>query len=196
MPERTPIRQAIRATLLLAPFIWLIACSSSPALHADTAIKLGIGEATVVMTVHGDADGDGDADVLVVTEHERGDRSDPRRLLVFLRGPDGSLTEVVDSPNAILCRACGGMMGDPLQRVSAGKGELMLRFEGGSRELWSSDYSFAYVPERKQWRLVKIVHQGLDRLAETSSERKPSLPAGSIFLDSFDPADYPADAIP
>ncbi len=102
-------------------------------------------------------------------------------------------------------------MGDPLESLSAAKGELKLRFEGGSRELWSSEYSFDYssrelwsseysfdyMPGNKQWRLVSIVHHGLDRLEGRSVERQQDLSrADTVFLERFDPADYPADAIP
>jgi len=188
-----------RIAALFASCIWLTACATSPPTHAEDLGHLLTEGASVERKVSGDADGDGDADVLVVVDHERaqGCGSGPRGLMIFLRGQDGSLTQALDSRRAILCRTCGGMMGDPLQAVSAEKGEVRLRFEGGSRELWSSEYGFAYVPERKQWRLTSIVQQGLDRLTGVSAERRQNVPpAQAVPLQRFDPADFPADAIP
>lgn len=195
MAEKISMHQARRTTALFAMCMWLTACATSLPTREESILVAG--GASVEMNISGDADGDGDADVLVVIDHERSRGTGPRGLMIFLRGPDGSLAEALDSPNAILCRTCGGMMGDPLQSVRAEKGELTLRFEGGSRELWSSEYTFAYVPEQKQWRLIGIVHHGLDRVAGVSAERRQSVSVTeTVSLDLFDPADYPADAIP
>ena len=191
------MRQVRCMTALFASFVWLTACATSSSLGEENIVRLATKDASVVMKVSGDADGDGNDDVLLVIDRKRSAGSHPRGLLIFLRGPDGSLTEALDNPHAILCRACGGMMGDPLESLSAEKAELKLRFEGGSRELWSSEYSFAYMPGNKRWRLVSIVHHGLDRLEGRSVERRQDLsPVDTVFLERFDPADYPADAIP
>lgn len=188
---------ARRLAFLLASCMWLTACTTSSAMRDDDTIGLATEGASVVMKVSGDADGDGDADVLVVIERERDQANHPRGLLIFLRSRDGSLTEALESPEAILCSACGGMMGDPLQGLTVEKGELTLHFEGGSRELWSSEYGFAYMPEHKRWRLVRIVHYGLDRLEGTFAERRQTLPAtDTVHLERFNPSDYPADPIP
>ena len=190
-------RPAQRVTALLASCMWLTACATSSAMREDNTIRLATEGASAVLKVSGDADGDGDTDVLVVIDQERDQADHPRGLLIFLRGSDGSLTEALESPEAILCSTCGGMMGDPLQGLIVEKGELTLLFEGGSRELWSSEYSFAYVPEHKRWRLVRISHYGLDRLEGTFAERKQTLPSAEIVhLERFNPADYPADPIP
>jgi hypothetical protein len=184
-------------TALFAACVGLTACASaSPTGDTDLAPWLAEGT-SLEMRVFGDADGDGDVDVLLVVDRAPGRASSPRALLILRRDPDGSLAEALDSPKAILCRACGGMMGDPLQGVSVESGKLTLRFEGGSRELWSSEYRFAYVPARGQWRLMQIAHQGLDRITQASAERRQTIfPAENVPLDLFDPADYPADAIP
>lgn len=154
-------------------------------------------DASLEMSVSGDADGDGDADALIVVGRGPSHDSVPRGLLILRRGPDASLAEAAYGPKAILCRTCGGTMGDPLQSVSAENGELTLRFEGGSRELWSSEYRFRYAPESERWRLNQIVHQGMDRLTGMSAERRLVVsPLEEASLEFFDPADYPADAIP
>lgn len=154
--------------------------------------------ATLRMSARGDLDGDGDEDALIVVERAAAEASTaPRALYVLRRGADGALQTAVNSPKAILCRTCGGMMGDPLHSIRAGRGEFTLRFEGGSRELWSSEYRFAYAPDRDGWRLTGIVFNGLDRADGASAQRSRG-PAdfGDVPLADFDPADFPADALP
>lgn len=197
MANAISMRSAQGMAVLLASCMWLTACATSSAMRDDETIRIATEDASVVLKVSGDADGDGDADVLIVIDRDRDQADHPRGLMIFLRGPDGSLTEALESPEAILCGTCGGMMGDPLQGLIVEKGELTLLFEGGSRELWSSEYGFAYVPEHERWRLVRIVHHGLDRLEGTFAERKETVPgADNVYLERFNPAGYPADPIP
>lgn len=153
---------------------------------------------TVRAHARGDLDGDGDEDLLIVIERDAGHAgAAPRTLLLLLRDSDGTLQESLDSPNAILCRKSGDMMGDPLQSVQAGVGELTLRFEGGSRELWSSEYRFEYARDRDLWLLSGIIHVSFDRADGKSAERRLTAPdLGEVPLESFAPEDYPANALP
>jgi hypothetical protein len=81
--------------------------------------------------------------------------------------------------------------------VRAGRDEFTLRFEGGSRELWSSEYRFAYARDRETWRLAGIVHGGFDRNDGKGAERRlTTADFGDVSLESFDPEDYPAAALP
>lgn len=154
--------------------------------------------ATLRMSARGDLDGDGDEDALIAVESDGAGASNaPRALYLLRRGADGALKLAVRSPQAILCRKCGGMMGDPLQGMRASRGNFTLRFEGGSRELWSSEYRFDYVPRRDAWQLDGIVFDGFDR-ADGSSVHRPIDPPdfGDVALADFDPMDFQADALP
>src|SRR3546814_7657510 len=84
---------------------------------------------------------------------------------MILRGAaDGSFEQVVSNPDAILCPSCGGMMGDPLSEVEVHPGGFVLAFEGGSRELWSRTYGFAYSQARDGWYLERVDMKVLDRI--------------------------------
>ena len=146
----------------------------------------------------GDLDGDGDEDALLVVERAGADAAtSPRALLLLRRDAAGALQTAATGPDAILCRRCGGMMGDPLQGLRVGRGEFTLRFEGGSRELWSSEFRFEYVRDRDTWRLTGIAHGGFDRADGKSAERRlTAADFGDVPLASFDPQNYPADALP
>jgi hypothetical protein len=159
--------------------------------------------ARVALSAVGDVDGDGDADAVVVLDGADADSSvgdaaaRPRVLLLLRRGADGRLTVAVRSANAVPCRRCGGMAGDPLHSIRIAPGGFTLRLEGGSRELWSSEFGFVYVKERDDWRLQRVVHAGLDRAASGAHAERRLTPEeiGEVWLAAFDAADFPADAL-
>jgi hypothetical protein len=153
--------------------------------------------ATLGLAVRGDIDADGDEDALIVYRLASGTDDTPRALLLLLRDADGALRKSVMSPNAILCRKCSGMMGDPLQQIRTGRGEFTLRFEGGSRERWSSEYKFEYVRDRGIWKLTEILFVGFDRAnGKAAEKRKWPAEFGDVTLQEFDAASFPADALP
>ena len=150
------------------------------------------------MARHGDLDGDGDEDVLLVLAPRAGAdaRFDPRTLLVLLRGVDGRLAKVVENPDAIPCERCGGMMGDPLKDITIGNSGFTLKFEGGSRELWSQTFRFDYSRKDAMWRLVSIEEAGADRPTGNSAGKRLSVDDfGMIPLDRFSVNEFPAQAI-
>lgn len=171
--------------------------TDTPAVDAELS-RLAPAGTVARASARGDLDGDGDEDALIVFERDDADAATaPRGLLLLRRDANGALHEAANNPGAILCRKCGGMMGDPLQGVRAGRGEFTLRFEGGSRELWSSEFRFEYARDRMTWRLAGIAHGGFDRSDGKGAERRlTTADFGDVSLESFDPEDYPADALP
>lgn len=204
-------RRASQAAVWLVVALWLAAGCAPQRATADEPASAGVAPAvdaalarfapagTVLRaSARGDLDGDGDEDALIVVEREGADAAtSPRGLLLLRRDAAGALHEAATGPDAILCRRCGGTMGDPLQGVRAGRGEFTLRFEGGSRELWSSEFRFAYARDGETWRLAGITHGGFDRSDGKAAERRlTAADFGDVPLASFDPQDYPADALP
>lgn len=124
------------------------------------------------MSFSGDIDNDGDEDALVVlqkpgTEH----RLDPRTLVILQRDLHGKLVKRAEGIKAISCTACGGMFGDPLQKIETSRNGFSIRFEGGSRYLWGIEYQFAYEQITNDWFLVEIRDGSLDRLTGDSESR-------------------------
>lgn len=174
-------------------------CNTSlPAVSCGDLEYLAPAQTVVRAVARGDVDNDGDEDVLVVLE--RGDdraQANPRELLLLHRDERHRLSEALSSPNAIPCSRCGGTMGDPLQDIRIEPGKIVLRLEGGSRELWSSQYRFEYARDRKLWLLTSIVHGGLDRADGNSAERRLTpTDFGEVSMATFSSEDYPADALP
>jgi hypothetical protein len=205
-------RRASQATAWLVATVWFAAgCAPqratadepTPAAAVAPTLDAALARFAPTGTVarasaRGDLDGDGDEDALLVVEREGADAAtSPRALLLLRRDAKGTLQAAVTGTNAILCLKCGGMMGDPLQGMRVGRGEFTLRFEGGSRELWSSEFRFAYARDRDTWRLTGIAHGGFDRADGKAAERRlTAADFGDVPLASFDPHDYPADALP
>jgi len=154
---------------------------------------------TVRLEQRGDMDGDGDIDVLVVLQKSNSDvhRFEPRTLMVLRRDADGHLQKAGAGKNAILCQACGGMMGDPLQGIRIDSAGFTLRFEGGSRELWSQEYRFVYSAHAHAWILHEINGAASNRLnGSSSTDRLGQNDFGLVSLGQFDPIGFPANALP
>ena len=176
-----------------------VAASSSPASpqrDAELSALLPTG-AVLDLAAHGDLDADGDDDALLVYAPASANDDASRTLQVLLRGADGRLRVLASGPKAILCRRCGGMMGDPLHGIRMGRDEFTLRFEGGSRELWSSEFRFEAARASGGWRLAGIAFGGFDRIDGKSAEQRQD-PAdfGNVPLETFDPLAFPADVLP
>lgn len=149
----------------------------------------------VRMEKRGDLDGDGDQDVLLVLQKKAQAESAPRGLMILRATEDGSFENVIESPNAILCQSCGGTMGDPLSDIEIHTGGFVLSFQGGSRELWSRAYSFAYSKAAGDWHLERVDRKVLDRIDGHQKESHATREQiGSVSIRDFDAALMAQDA--
>jgi hypothetical protein len=200
--QSAPHSLGIWATLGLA---LLSACTSPPgrsqppAPDAELSAFLPPGT-RLGLTARGDIDGDGDQDAVIVLDAGDGAAHQPRTLLLLRRDAGGRLQRAIESPRAIACRRCGGMVDDPLQGIHIVPGALTLRFEGGSRELWSKEFRFtpAPAPEGDDWWLTGVTHHSFDRAdGGKGAERMLSAEEiGEVSLASFDASEFSADALP
>lgn len=137
----------------------------------------------------GDLDGDGREDALVVTAPSNGDEDVPRGVVIALQSDDGWRVAAAND-HAIPCPRCGGAMGDPLAGVDIVPGGFVLRFEGGSRELWSVAYRFRYERARTQWVLDAVERRVLDRATgEAKTAHAGADETGLPGFAVFDPGD-------
>jgi len=147
----------------------------------------------------GDLDADGDEDLLVVltsTDVSRR-KDDTRTLMVFQRNSRGKLEKSVHNPSAILCESCGGMMGDPLQGIYITSDGFLLRFEGGSRELWSREYQFVYSAPANTWLLNEFRSAAFDKFTEASDNSLLTPKEfGLVPIERFDPTEISEISLP
>ncbi|HNQ11413.1 MAG TPA: hypothetical protein PKM45_13385 [Giesbergeria sp.] len=143
-----------------------------------------------------DVNADGRDDVLLVYAPSAPSADAPRVLSILLREPSGRLRVTATKPRAVLCGRRGGAMGDPLQTIRTDPGAFTLRFEGGSREIWSIEFRFAHV-QSGGWRLVGVDEAATDRINGTSA-RKQLGPSdfGEVTFDTFDVEAFDVDALP
>lgn len=153
-------------------------------------------DSKIRMEKHGDLNGDGYEDALLVLQNkEAADKeSHPRTLMIIGGTPSGRPEKIIDNSSAILCTSCGGMMGDPLADITLAPGHFTIRFEGGSRELWSREYDFHYSQKDGDWILDSILEKDADRITnETTSTRLEKKDFGTVSIKNFDPETVPSD---
>jgi len=109
---------------------------------------------TILDIARGDLNKDGNEDIVLAlrdsdedenTDYEENDsiKSNPRLLLVLLKTDSGYVC-VSRSEDAILCKGCGGIFGDPFDGITIKKGVLTLSQYGGSAWRWSYKDKFQY----------------------------------------------------
>jgi len=115
-----------------------------------------------------DLDSDGKPDAVLILrrsdEDEPAHGEAPRPLLVLIRQADGRLAQAKRTEQLVYCRACGGMLGDPYQRLTAGRGRFTVELAGGTASShWAVEYTFAYDAAAKDWLLEEEKNAGDDR---------------------------------
>ena len=113
--------------------------------------------------ITGDLNGDKKTDAILILKQPWEDTASmdaaaARPLILLVRQADGKLQQVARNDNAIFCRQCGGVMGDPYAATKIAINGFNLSFYGGSNWRWEADYHFNYKPLKKNWYLVKETH--------------------------------------
>jgi hypothetical protein len=73
-----------------------------------------------------------------------GNDSLPQRMMIILFGSGDGYREVIRSFNSIMCKDCGGAMGDPFAGISIKGNVLEIDHYGGSNLRWSYSHKFRY----------------------------------------------------
>ncbi len=77
-----------------------------------------------------------------------------RPFIILTRQANGKLKQEKRNDNLMLCRSCGGTLGDPYYNTSIAANGFSIDFYGGSSWRWGSTYRFAWKPAKKNWCLV------------------------------------------
>ncbi len=131
----------------IAAFGFLLS-SAARAEGIDTPVRHDFPGWKVFQQVAGELNGDGNPDVAAVLSKpaEGTDENGQALLVVYVGDGQGGYKLAVQSPKAI-CVGCGGpkaAMGEPLGALSIVKGQLRIRYEGGSREEYQDDLKWRF----------------------------------------------------
>lgn len=77
----------------------------------------------------------------------------PRPLLILEKQNSGKYDIALRNDKAILCGACGGVMGDPLDMIETEGNSLTISHFGGSRYRWTRHVRFEFMKDRGGWLL-------------------------------------------
>lgn len=145
-----------------------------------------------------DLNGDGREDVLLVLQAKTarddgtGFEQRQRPLLILTRDAKGALHLRKRNDKMVMCPECGGLMGDPLQTVSAKDKSFRIEHYGGSGWRWSVNYQFNYSRRDDTWQLVRVeetsFHVSDPETMEKDLVRTPPKDYGKIDIAEFDPA--------
>lgn len=116
----------------------------------------------VIGQYDGDLNADGMDDRILVLANENesnskeGDDAYYRRIIVLLGVKTGGFKKVAESKKIVLCKSCGGMMGDPFTNVEISPPFFTISHYGGSAWRWSQDITFKYNKKNNEIYLDKI----------------------------------------
>ncbi|HKY63994.1 MAG TPA: hypothetical protein VJR29_11285 [bacterium] len=117
----------------------------------------------VLMQAEGDLNRDGKPDAALILKNPAEDSMQeewPRPLVLLLQNPEGGGYRLsAASEQAVLCRTCGGIFGDPLAELQIKNGVVIIDHYGGSRFRWG--YTHRWRRQDGDWILIgetKISH--------------------------------------
>lgn len=99
----------------------------------------------------GDLNKDGIDDLAIIVEDPKETMTE-RELILFFGNVAGAYEQSIYAKEAILCKDCGGVFGEPLEELSIKNNTLLFSFHGGSNERWYSKYRFQY--RDRDWVLI------------------------------------------
>lgn len=157
---------------------------------------------TILTSQVGDLNADGAQDVVLVLNRagsgdEKLGEGAFRSVVLLVRDASGQLQKARQNDKIVPCARCGGVAGDPFGYVRVEQGAFTALNEGGSRERWSSEYTFRYSADNKDWLLDKVTRTVSDTIS--GQDRQTALEKndlGSITFEDFDPSKLPAADMP
>ena len=117
----------------------------------------------------GDLNKDGIEDIVMVLgpkwekQEDRGNKNEdsslPQRKLIILFGDKNGYRRAGIADNAILCKDCGGVFGDPFAGIDITNGLLNIYHYGGSSWRWSYTHKFRY--QQNDFYLIGKTYQSI-----------------------------------
>ena len=148
----------------------------------------------------GDLNGDGKKDFILVIDKPKDPKAEfdseetSRPTIILVRDASGKLSVAARNDEAVYCRICGGVFGDPFAGITIKGTSFTISNYGGSSDRWAYDYTFAYSRRDSTWQLVRAEETTFNSLDPNHTTRKhvftPPKDFGLINFADFDPGNY------
>lgn len=191
------LRRIFVSLVLLLP---VPAIAQEPIKLPDEVKPFMDGKREAIALESGDLNADGRKDFILVTS-EPVPESDPyeegagsRSVLILAREPDGSLKLAARNDLVAMCKACGGMFGDPFDGIDVKGTRFTVLNYGGSAYRWAYHYTFAYSRRDRTWQAVRVEELNYHNLdPDRTMKRRVYTPPkhfGLITFADFDPDNF------
>jgi len=171
--------------------------------HMDDALAFVPSGANLLEAVKGECNGEGVEYQLLVIDQPLPEglspgQHGPNRVLLLLRGDGrGRWQLAARNDKLVPCSTRGGLAGDPFAYAMVEEDTFSVITNGGSRQRWSSTYTFRYAPaDRACW--VDVVRcKVVDIETEATNIREFSATElGRVRFEDFDPATVAEVSLP
>jgi hypothetical protein len=140
-------------------------------------------------TASGDFNSDGFIDYLIVLKsaEESANSSGERPLILLAGAAKGKFSFVARNDRVVLCATCGGVFGDPYQKVSINGAFLTVEHSIGGNWQWSRTITFKYNKEKKEILLHEDITKSYPSYAQNKQKSMASNKAdfGNLPFTSY-----------
>jgi len=144
-------------------------------------------------SARGDLNRDSLGDMVLVLYKKGEDSTDmdhlaKRPLLLLIGQADSTYKLAAKSDNAVYCKNCGGMLGDPFMGITIKNGYFSVELSGGSGDRWSRIITFKYIAEENKWLLHKDGTDSYQAIEpdKVTSKMLTTKDFGKVAFEDFD----------
>jgi len=171
--------------------------------HMDDALAFVPSGANLLEAVKGECNGEGVEYQLLVIDQPLPEglspgQHGPNRVLLLLRGDGrGRWQLAARNDKLVPCSTRGGLAGDPFAYAMVEEDTFSVITNGGSRQRWSSTYTFRYAPADRACWVEAVRRKVVDIETEATNIREFSATElGRVRFEDFDPATVAEVSLP
>ena len=171
--------------------------------HMDNALAFVPSGANLLEAVRGVCNGDGVQYQLLVIDQPAPEglvagQHGPNRVLLLLRGDGGGRWQLAARNDKLVpCSTRGGLAGDPFAYAMVEEDTFSVITNGGSRQRWSSTYTFRYASAERDCWVDTVRRKVVDIETEATNTREFSAAEiGRVRFEDFDPASVAEVTLP
>jgi len=171
--------------------------------HMDDALAFVPSGANLLEAVKGECNGEGVEYQLLVIDQPLPEglspgQHGPNRVLLLLRGDGRGRWQLAARNDTLVpCSTRGGLAGDPFAYAMVEEDTFSVITNGGSRQRWSSTYTFRYAPADRACWVDAVRRKVVDIETEATNIREFSATElGRVRFEDFDPATVAEVSLP